>query len=345
MCELCHKKCKSKRGLKRHKTVKHKETSEVVENQKGGGQESCLTFVAYSRIVVKAKHKIVDNKIYPKSIRDELSSYTYNNGVQDLTAGFCDIEDLYKRLMKSGNAERFYSSFYSTIALNAVKHFEGLSRNTATLLSTKVADCMLAHSKEKTESVYTCAPLTKLSDEEKAGLQYIGGYVLHKLHTKHVSKSSESEQAVSILKVGKLEDHNAIECQKLTSSLNRGGLWAISKNAQSIFERTEHYFRDATSKANVHNIAFASIISRSVHDVEVVSAYNSMLSNSELVINRSVAKDVLHNIIQLYVKVRSFSFAKDIIQEHKIRLKQMKSKALRKDISRASHEYDQQRPS
>ena len=137
MCELCHKKCKSKSGLKRHKTVKHKETSEVAENQKGGGQESCLTLVAYSRIVEKAKHKIIDNKIYPKSIRDELSSYTYNNGLQDLTAGFCDIEDLYKRLMKSGNAERFYSSFYSTIALNAVKHFEGLSRNTATLWRSK----------------------------------------------------------------------------------------------------------------------------------------------------------------------------------------------------------------
>ena len=59
---------------------------------------------------------------------------------------------------------------------------------------------MLAHSKEKIESMYTCAPLRKLSDEEKAGLHYIGGYVLPKLHTKHAGKSSESEQAISILK-------------------------------------------------------------------------------------------------------------------------------------------------
>lgn len=246
VCELCHKKCKSKSGLKRHKTVKQRDTREDVEKQKEGEQESYLTFVAYSRIVEKAKHKIADNKIYPKTIRDELRCYTHNNGLQDIPAEFCDIEDLYKRLTKSGNAERFYSCFYSTIALNAVKHFKGLSRNAATLLSTKVADCMLVHSKEKIESTYTCAPLTKLSDEEKAGLQYIGGYVLHKLHTKHVSKSSESEQAISILKAGKLEDQNAIECQKLTSSLNRGGLWAITKSAQSIFKRTKHYFRDTT---------------------------------------------------------------------------------------------------
>ena len=153
VCELCHKKCKSKSGLKRHKTVKHKDTRDAAKI-KEGEQESYLTFVAYSRVVEKAKHKIADNKIYPQSIRDELRSYTYNNGLQDVTAGFCEIEDLYKRLIKSGNAERFYSSFYSTIALNAVKHFEGLSRNAATLLSTKVADCMLAHSKEKIELNY-----------------------------------------------------------------------------------------------------------------------------------------------------------------------------------------------
>ena len=125
VCELCHKKCKSKSGLKRHKTVKHKDTRDV-EKQKEGGQESHLSFVAYSRIVEKAKEKVACNKIYPKSIRDELRSYTYNSGLQDITAEFCDIEDLYKRLIKSGNAERFYSCFYSTIALNVVNHFKGI---------------------------------------------------------------------------------------------------------------------------------------------------------------------------------------------------------------------------
>jgi len=78
VCELCHRKCKSKSGLKRRKTVKHKDTRDV-EKQKEGGQESYLTFVAYSRIVEKAKHKIADNIIYPKSIRDELRFYTYNS--------------------------------------------------------------------------------------------------------------------------------------------------------------------------------------------------------------------------------------------------------------------------
>jgi len=297
-------------------------------------------------MVVKAKAKIIDNKIYPKSVRDELGSYTLNTS--NTTTEFYEIENIYKRLIKSGNAEKFYSSFYSRIVLNAASTFDGLSRNAATLLSTKIADSMLAHSKEKVH-VHVADNVipdlqTKLSDEEIAGLQYIGGYVLHKLYNRQIKIGKpESEQSTSVLKAGKVEDHNAIENQKLTSSLNRGGLWAISKNAQLIFERTEHHFRVVTSKPSLQRIDISTIVSISVCDIQVVSAYEAMLSDSELIIDNNIGKDVLHNIINLYVRVRSFSFAKDIIQKHKIKSKQMKAKALRKDISRASTECKQQR--
>lgn len=89
--------------------------------------------------------------------------------------------------------------------MHSAKHFEGLSRNAATLLSTKVADSMLAHSaEEKLLASHTCVSLTKLSDKEKAGLQYIGGSVLHKLYNKHaiVKKLLETEQACLYLRLG-----------------------------------------------------------------------------------------------------------------------------------------------
>lgn len=44
---------------------------------------------------------------------------------------------------------------------------------------------------------------TALSDKEKAGLQYIGGYVLHKLHKKYArNETPESQHAMAILKAG-----------------------------------------------------------------------------------------------------------------------------------------------
>ena len=63
-----------------------------------------------------------------------------------------------------------------------------------------------------------------LSEREKAGLQYAGGYVLHNPYNTHRGRNSaESQQAMAILKAGKLESIS--ESQKLISTLNRGGLW------------------------------------------------------------------------------------------------------------------------
>lgn len=142
-----------------------------------------------------------------------------------------------------------------------------------------------------------------------------------------------------------MENHNDVERQKLTSSLNGGGLWSISKYAQLIFERIEHHFRIVTSNS-LHNVDISSIESKSVCDIQLVSAYDVMLSESELIADKSIAKDVLHNIIYLYVKVRCFSFAKDVIQKHKIKSKQLKGKALRKEMCRArtQHENDERQP-
>lgn len=65
---------------------------------------------------------------------------------------------------------------------------------------------------------------------------------------------------------------------------------------------------------------------------------NSVLSYSELMVHSDVAKDVLHNIIQLYVKLHSFFFCKGHYWKHKMKLKELKSKTLQKDIGRASKE-------
>ena len=110
--------------------------------------------------------------------------------------------------------------------------------------------------------------------------------------------------------------------------MNRGGLWAISKNAQTIFERTQHSFRVVTGKPCLQRIDTAAVVSKSVSDTDVVAAFTTMLSDSEPTVDNVVGKDLLYNIVDLYVRVRSFSFAKDIIQKHNIKAKQLKEKAL-----------------
>jgi len=69
------------------------------------------------------------------------------------------------------------------------------------------------------------------------------------------------------------------------------------------------------------------------------SPVNSILSSK----TKNVSKDVLHSFVNLYIRVRSFSLTKDIIQDFKIKTKQAKGKALRKEIQRSCHEHTQER--
>jgi hypothetical protein len=135
---------------------------------------------------------------------------------------------------------------------------------------------MLAYSKERVLpdtagiEVKMC-----LSDRKIAGLQYLGGYVLHNLHRNTNNwKSSESQQAMSLLKACDI-------------------------------------FQDRTL---FQKIDIISVIQKSVKDVDVISAFNAILCQSELhIFDDSIGKDILHFIIDLYLREHSFSFAKDII--------------------------------
>ena len=65
-----------------------------------------------------------------------------------------------------------------------------------------------------------------------------------------------------------------------------------------------------------------------------------MLLEAELEPDDQISKSVLYSIINLYVRVRSFSLAKDIITCHKIHIKKGKDKSLCK-ISRSCNEQEQ----
>ena len=63
-----------------------------------------------------------------------------------------------------------------------------------------------------------------------------------------------------------------------------------------------------------------------------------MISDAELELHSNVRKDVLHDIVSVYINVPSFSFVKGIIQRYKIAEKQTKTRALHKGTSRSCKE-------
>ena len=74
-----------------------------------------------------------------------------------------------------------------------------------------------------------------------------------------------------------------------------------------------------------------------------MTQYGTMVSEAELQPIFHVTKSVLYSIINLYVRLRSFSLAKDIIEKYKVNAKKTKAKALRKEISKKCDNAEEDR--
>ena len=112
------------------------------------------------------------------------------------TDEFTVLKTIYDGYFKNGGIEKFYGKYYGQVPLQSTKFFSGLSRNAATLLATKVADSMLVYCNSTKACCSSNQPTqTLLSEKEKAGLQYVGGYVLHNLHKKHAKMSTIEKQS------------------------------------------------------------------------------------------------------------------------------------------------------
>ena len=240
MCSNCGKKYNTKGGYQRHRAAKH--------SPNPNEHRLTLTPSIPAEIVRNALKNIYEREVFAEELRKELKQYEYEV-LEEGTQEFSVMKALFEGYSKNGNAEKFYGNYYAQVPLKSSTFLKGLSRNAATLLATKVADFILSYCNGTKSSSDNNPPSAQsvLTEKQQAGLQYVGGYVLHNLHKEYArNNKTENQQAImAILKAGKLE--HGCESQKRVSSLSRGGLWNITKYAQNIFLKTEHQFRHFTS--------------------------------------------------------------------------------------------------
>ena len=96
------------------------------------------------------------------------------------SALFGECASLYEKLLQTGNAEKFYASFYSNIVANAAAKFPGLLFPSCTTIAIKIADKLLAYSRRD------CTQSQKhneneLSSRDVGALQYLAGYIIKNL--------------------------------------------------------------------------------------------------------------------------------------------------------------------
>ena len=172
-------------------------------------------------------------------------------------------------------------------------------------------------------------------------LSYIAGYVLQSLYKKSKNSphwnSPRSLELQGLLKSVKLED---AEQDEYVHSLSRGGLWAPNENVKGIAESAEGSFRKhlLNSKAVTKSIPIDKIVDEILMQPVVLSLWENITTGLDFDVSSECSKLALENFVKLFIMVRSFSHAKDIVSRYKIEQKQSKTKALRTQLKKKAEQ-------
>ena len=291
-----------------------------------------------SSLISVARDQIVSDKCFPYRYKNELHSYQFEGN--EFSELYQIAIKLFRSLLKNNDITKFYTDYFGSITLNSEKYFIPLPTKTATLISTKLADVIVKYHKEQSSANQDPHQHKEkvLTKRESYSLQYLAGYVVHNLYKKFRNaqnwKSKEAQQCISVLMACKVDD----ELQRLVSSLSRGGLWAVVKPVHDILSLAEKKFCNETESHHISSIDVPAMTNELTKNPSIIAWFNLLLDDAETQTENHVAKNLLYKIIELYLKVRSHSYAKDVIEKCKMKQKKTKSKALRKELSRASTE-------
>ena len=171
----------------------------------------------------------------------------------------------------------------------------------------------------------------KIEACEMGPLSYIAGYVVRKLTSARKKKTeSENTELQGLLRSLQSEQEN----NSFIQARNRGGLVNPSDDLIGILQEAEINFRGEVNKSKevLRNIPVDVICYKTISMPIVKSLWDNIVVSSGVNPSGDTQKLCLENIVKLFLKVRSFSYARDYITQYKIREKQRNSKALQKDL-------------
>ena len=152
------------------------------------------------------------------------------------------------------------------------------------------------------------------------GLQYLTGYVVTSLinkikSKKHHGNSELNKQMLLVLQARKIHDTSE---QKLIACQARGGLTGVNVECQKTFIISKQTFRAYTPAHRLNIIENEKIIKSLLENIKVISHLNSFVDrSSSKKLNEEVKLNVLEQMRKLYIRIRSFSYAKDFICKQK----------------------------
>jgi hypothetical protein len=273
-------------------------------------------------LLKKVSCKIIESSIYGDKIIEVVKKFQIDQ-IKDEIQFDRIIETCSKISLKSLN--EFYADYFGRIVINSRQIFncDAEYEDTATLLLSKLADSIASYYRANISSVSDkkISSRQTVCEREKYGLQYLGGYCIHKLKKKiqsfRTNNDTAIQQAISILKSCQSETKN-IPDQKLINALSRGGLTGITIEFEQILVIAEKAFCLYTEQSELtKSIDIDFLTEKTLYDQDIDEYYRVILESCDLKIEKDIQKSTLCSILRLYFRVRSHSFVKDIVNEHK----------------------------
>lgn len=267
-------------------------------------------------MIATCKEELVANRCYPKQKMEILASYKID--LPTIPHLYKAIIPFCKKLEENSNIEEFYKNYYGKILKDSQIHLPNLNHQLGTLLLKKVGEKVVAHLMKP--SLETTEESQSIDEIEIDVIQYLSGYIVHKFKR----KMSKKEHLCALLDSFVTDDKDD---QKLIKTLDRGGLLATKKEIQKIFTIVEERFR----KENIlekRKVEAKSISSELLGNANIISLFSSIVDTSGVTIDAEIAHSLLEKMMQLYIRVRAFSFAQETISK----MNMSKNKGLRKSI-------------
>ena len=175
-------------------------------------------------------------------------------------------------------------------------------------------------------------PDIKPIEKSEFGPSYVAGYVISKMYRKSkVSAKKDTPEQLELqsllLSMKSLQDNEYID------SVSWGKLWNPCENLLAITAECEKVFRQH-SAGLVREIPLQQVRADILQKPKVKSAWDAILFDASLAKSKTSVTDVcLENIVMLYIRVRSFSYSKDVVTKMTIKEKvKFHQKTLRKTL-------------
>ena len=289
-CASCTKVCKSKGGLTRHINSKHREAATTSESDRLA-RENNFSLENLTGIVEAIKTSLITV----------------------LKTLFDDVLPLYDKFCRKKNQDKLLEEFYGLIP-NANKYLNCPDSNAATIIMIEIPDRLAGFFKVCQNREKVCATTAssdlKIDPSEQGPLSYIAGYIISKLYQKSRSKKNDANEELQALlqslKSGD-SDNNFILAR------SRGGVISPSHHLMGIVEEAEICFRRNVGDGDlvVRKIPTEAICESTLSSPVVKSLWENIVLESGIEESSCTQKLCLENIVKLYLRVRSFSYARD----------------------------------